>query len=171
MKYNPGSNRKGDPLMKKILLGGVLLAVAAVAAARGAEMPALHARAMEFKAAWDHNDAKALAAIWAADGDLINPFGRVAKGRAEVEKLFQDEQTTIMKGTTFAFVSASAREIAPDVAVADWDVEITGMKGPDGAAMPPFKNHVTVIWVKQGGQWWAAAARPVVYQPPPGKPM
>jgi hypothetical protein len=76
-----------------------------------------------------------------------------------------------MKGTKFVFVSDSAREIAPDVALADWDIEVTGIKGLDGAAMPPLKHHVTVIWVKKGGQWWAAAARPVVYQPPPGKPM
>ena len=157
--------------MRKILLGGVLLAVAVTAASWGAEMPALHARAAEFKAAWDRNDAKAIAALWAPDGDLINPFGRVAKGRAEVEKLFQDEQTTIMKGTKFVFVSESAHEIAPDVALADWDIEVTGMKGPDGAAMPPLKHHVTVVWVKHDGQWWAAAARPVVYQPQPGKPM
>ena len=157
--------------MRKILLGGVLLAVAVTAASWGAEMPALHARAAEFKAAWDRNDAKAIAALWAPDGDLINPFGRVAKGRAEVEKLFQDEQTTIMKGTKFVFVSESAHEIAPDVALADWDIEVTGMKGPDGAAMPPHNHHVTVVWVKHDGQWWAAAARPVVYQPQPGKPM
>jgi uncharacterized protein (TIGR02246 family) len=156
--------------MRKILLGGVLLAVAATAAAWGAEMPALHARAMEFKAAWDRNDAKALAALWAPDGDLINPFGRVAKGRAEVEKLLQDEQTTIMKGTTFRMVSESDREIATDVAVSDWDIEITGMKGSDGAALPPFKNHVTVVWKKHEGQWWGAVVRPVVYPPPPGKP-
>jgi len=160
--------------MKKILLGGMLLAVATVTAAwaaEGAQVPALHTRAVEFKAAWDRHDPKALAAFWTADGDLINPFGRVAKGRAEIEKLFQDEQTGIMKGTTFNLLADSAREIDADAAVADWDVEITGMKGPDGAAMPPLKNHVTVVWVKHGGNWWAAAARPVMYPPPPGKPM
>jgi len=161
--------------MKKILLGGMLLAVAAATASWAAEgmmTPApLHARAVEFREAWNRHDAKALAAFWTADGDLINPFGRIAKGRAAIEKLFQDEQTGIMNGTTFTIVGDSDREIAPGVAVADWDVEITGMKGPDGAAMPPLKNHVTVVWVKRDGNWWAAAARPVMYPPPPGKPM
>jgi len=38
-----------------------------------------------FAAAWNKHDAKAMAATWAKDGDLVNPFGRVAKGRAEVE--------------------------------------------------------------------------------------
>ena len=155
--------------MKKILLGGMLLALA-VSTAASAQIPALHARAEEFKAAWDHSDAKALAAIWAPDGDLINPFGRVAKGRAEVEKLFTDELGSFTKGTKFSITSESDREVAPNTAVADWDVEIVGMKGPDGAAMPPLKHHVTVVWVKQNGKWWAAAARPVVYAPPPGGP-
>ena len=156
--------------MKKILLGGMLLAVAVTTAA-SAQVPALHQRAEAFKAAWDRHDPKALAAVWAPDGDLINPFGRVAKGRAEIEKLFQDEQTTIMKGTTLHLNSDSSREVAPNVAVADWDIEITGMQGKDGTAMPPLKNHVTIVWVKHDGQWWAAAARPVVYPPPPGGPM
>ncbi|MFY9820015.1 MAG: SgcJ/EcaC family oxidoreductase [Thermoanaerobaculia bacterium] len=155
--------------MKKILLGGMVLALAATTAV-SAQIPALHARAEEFKAAWDHADAKALAALWTPNGDLINPFGRVAKGRAEIEKLFHDELNSLTKGTTFNIGSDSAREIAPDVAVADWDVEIAGMKGPDGAAMPPLKHHVTVVWVKRDGKWWAAAARPVVYPPPPGGP-
>lgn len=155
--------------MKKMLLGCVVLAATATGlwAAEGTQVPGLHARAEEFKAAWDRHDAKALAAFWAEDGDLINPFGRVAKGRAEVEKLFHDEQTTVMKSSTFNILSDSSREIAPGVAVADWDVEIAGVQGP-GGAMPPFKNHVTVVWVKKGGQWWAAAARPESFPPPPG---
>lgn len=160
--------------MKKMLLGCLLVAAAATSmwAAEGTQIAGLHERAEEFKAAWSLHDAKALAALWAEDGDLINPFGRVAKGRAEVEKLFHDEQTTAMKASTFNILSESSREIAPDVAVADWDSEVTGIQGP-GGAMPPFKNHVSVVWVKKGGQWWIASARAAAFAPPPGagKPM
>lgn len=158
--------------MKKILLGGLALFMAATGlwAADGGTTAAVHARGQEFIAGWSKNDFKALAALWAEDGDLINPFGRVAKGRAEVEKLFQDEQTTVMKGSTFTVHSESIREIAPDVAIADWESEITGMQSPQGA-IPPLKNHVTIVFVKKGGQWWVAAARPEAYLPPPGKPM
>ncbi len=157
--------------MKKILLGGLALLVAATGlwAADGGPAAAVHARGQELAAAWAKDDAHGLAAMWAEDGDLINPFGRVAKGRAEVEKLFHDEHTTIMKGTTFNLVSETIREIAPDTAIADWDSEITGMQSPQGA-LPPFKNHVTVVFVKKNGQWWVAAARPAAYLPPPGAP-
>jgi hypothetical protein len=37
--------------------------------------------------------------------------------------------------------------------------EITGMKGPDGAPMPPFKHHVTWIARKVDGKWMAEGAR------------
>jgi uncharacterized protein (TIGR02246 family) len=157
--------------MKKILLGGLafLVAAAGLWAADGGSTAAVHARGQEFLAAWAKNDSQALAAIWAEDGDLINPFGRVAKGRTEVEKLFHDEQTTMMKGTTFTVLSETIREIAPDTAIADWESEITGMQSPHGA-LPPLKNHVTIVFVKKGGQWWVAAARPEAYLPPPGAP-
>jgi len=60
--------------------------------------------------------------------------------------------------------------VSADAAVQDWDVEMTGMKGPDGGAMPPLKHHVTVFFAKSGGKWWAVAARPAVAVPPPGAP-
>jgi uncharacterized protein (TIGR02246 family) len=154
--------------MKKILMGGLLLTLAAGAwAADGGLTADVHARNAQFKAAWDKHDPQAMAALWTEDGDLINPFGRFAKGRAEVEKLFRDEHTGMMKGTTFNILSDSSREIAPDVAVGDWEAEITGMQGPDGP-MPPLKNHITVVYVKRNGQWWVAAARPEMFPPTPG---
>jgi uncharacterized protein (TIGR02246 family) len=109
-----------------------------------------------------------VAALWAPDGDLINPFGRVARGRAEVEKLFADEHSAMMKGTTFKVESEAVRLLGPSAAVMDWDAAVVGMTGPDGKAIPPFKNHVTIVLMKQGDTWWVAAARPVSYPPPPG---
>ena len=50
----------------------------------------------------------------------------------------------------------------------DLPVEATGIKGPDGGAMPSLKHHVTVTYTKKGGKWWAVAVRPVIYAPPPG---
>jgi len=142
-----------------------------VRADQAADEKALKARADEFVAAWDKDDAKGLAAIFAPDGDLINPFGRVVRGRAEVEKLFAEEHATFSKGTHYEIRSLQTRLLGADAAVQDWDVDLTGMKGPDGGAMPPLKHHVTVVYAKKGGQWWAVAARPAVPVPPPGAPM
>jgi hypothetical protein len=92
-------------LMKKILFG-LLLAAAFSATVRAADHAAdeaaLRKSSDEFVASWNKNDYKALAAKFTSDADLINPAGRQAKGSAEIEKLFQDEQTTVMKGSSFS---------------------------------------------------------------------
>src|SRR6266542_1427612 len=80
----------------------------------------------QFVAAWNRNDAKALAGHFTTDGDLINPAGRIARGRSEVEKLFTDEQTTRFKGTRFSLPQKHLRFLKPDIAVADHEFEITG---------------------------------------------
>lgn len=119
-------------------------------------------------AAWNIHDAKAIAALWAPDGDLINPFGRVAKGRPEVEKLFTDEHTSFMKGTTYSVTSISVTVLGSEAAVLDCDAKVTGMKAPDGSDLPVFDHHVTVVMAKKDGAWWIVAARPVTYLPTPG---
>ncbi len=131
---------------------------------------AIQTRLDEFVAAWNNHDAKAIAAIWAPDGDLINPFGRVAKGRPEVEKLFIDEHASFMKGTTYKVTSSSVRVLGSEAAVLDLDADVTGMKAPDGTDLPTFDHHVTIVMVKKDGAWWIVAARPVEYVPTPAEP-
>src|SRR5512143_2292235 len=54
----------------------------------------------DFIAAWNAHDPKKMASYWALDGDTIEPDGMVAKGRAELEKHFAEEQATAMKDST-----------------------------------------------------------------------
>ena len=122
----------------------------------------------DFVAAWNVHDAKKMAAFWETDGDLINPVGRHAKGRAEVEKLLTDEQTTMFKGTTYSIKSETIRMLTPSIAISDWESSVSGMKGPDGKMAPPFDHHVTVVLREMGGEWHVVAARPIQYPPPPG---
>jgi uncharacterized protein (TIGR02246 family) len=121
----------------------------------------------DFVAAWNAHDAKRMAAHFEEDGNLINPFGRVAQGRAAVEKLFTDEQTTVFKASTFTINSDSIRMLTPSLALVDWEVTITGMVDSAGKTMPPLPNHVTVVMRESGGHWHVVAGRPVVYLPPP----
>ena len=159
--------------MNRILVVALLLGVmglsSAPALATGDE-EAIKERLEEFTAAWNKHDATAMAAIWAPDGDLINPFGRVAKGRAEVQKLFTDEHANFMKGTTYKVTSSSVRILGSEAAVLDLDADVTGMKAPDGTDLPTFDHHLTVVMVKKDGAWWFVAAHPVQYLPTPGEP-
>jgi uncharacterized protein (TIGR02246 family) len=120
----------------------------------------------DFFAAWNRHDTNAMAATFAEDGDIINPFGRVAKGRAEIEKLFTDEHAGPFKGTTYT-ATVSVRMLAPTVAIGDWDSEVTGMHDPAGKPLPPFNHHVAAAYVKKDGHWLAVVARPYAFLPPP----
>jgi len=160
--------------MKKVLLCAVALAVcfhldAQMAGNRAGE-DAIRRLSADFAAAWAKDDAKAMAALWAPDGDLINPWLRVAKGRVEIEKLFQDEHSAAMKGTTYGIKFDGVRFLGPDTAIAEWDSTISGMKGPDGSAMPPLPHHVTMVLQQKEGKWWIVAGRPMIAPPPPGAP-
>ena len=155
--------------MKMILLLSVLFGLALPTARAGQkeEDDAIHKRHDEWCAAWNKHDPKLMAAFFVADGDLINPFGHRAHGTAAIEKLFADEHAGPMAGTTYAGTIENIRYIGKNVAIVDVAGEITGMKGSDGAATPPFKHNVTWIAQKKGGKWMAEGARAFVTMPAP----
>lgn len=130
---------------------------------------AIEGRMNEFVAAWNKHDPKAMAAVWLAKCDLINPFGMKASGRAEIEKLFAGEHGGVMKASTYTINSGTVRMIGRGVALGEWDSVITGMTSPDGQALPPFPHHVTMVFVHEGGQWRADAVRAFQFLPPPAK--
>jgi uncharacterized protein (TIGR02246 family) len=134
------------------------------------EDAAIHHRHDEWCAAWNKHDPKLMASFFVADGDLINPFGRRARGAAEIEKLFAEEQTGPMAGSTYAGTIENIRHLGENGAIVDVAGEIRGMKGPDGAAAPPFKHHVTWIAEKKSGKWRAHGARAFVTVPAPVAP-
>jgi len=131
------------------------------------EDAAIHHRHDEWAAAWNKHVPKLMAAFFVADGDLINPFGRHARGTAAIEKLFKEEQTGPMAGTTYAGTIENIRHFGETGAIIDVAGEISGVKGPNGTAAPPFKHHVTWIAEKKAGKWMAVAARAFVTVPGP----
>ena len=141
-------------MTKRLLLPVLfaLLTVSPALAQQSDEDAAIRKRHDEWCEAWNKHDAKAMAGFFVADGDVINPFGRHAKGTAEIEKLFTGEQSGPMAGTTYSGTIENIRYIG-DVAIVDVAGEITGMKTAEGAAAPPFKHHVTWIARKVDGKW------------------
>jgi len=151
--------------MKKILIASILILLALPAGVAGAKPQVSDEAAIrkvfaEFAVAWGRDDAKSMASHWAVDGDLINPTGRRANGRAEIEKLFADEHAAIFKGTRITFSEGTIRFVKPDVAVFTSDYEVPGAHGPNGAEMTA-KGIVTSVMVKKKGQWWTLYTRPM----------
>jgi uncharacterized protein (TIGR02246 family) len=154
---------------RTLLTAALLVPVVGLALAAGRldETAAVKKTATDFQAAWNKHDSKAIAALWAKDGDLIDPKGTTAVGSADVEKFFAERFAGAgeMAKATFDLKKDSVRFITADVALSDWDVVLTGMAGPDGAPSGPMFHRVVIISKKEGGSWKFAAARPGIPQP------
>ena len=121
----------------------------------------------DFVAAWNKNDAKALAACFATDGDLINPAGRVGRGNSEVEKILAEEQSGTFRGTRMNLQQKHLRFLKPDVAVADFEFHISGVHTPDGK-QTELKGLLTNVFLREGEKWRVTSARPSIPAPLPG---
>lgn len=157
--------------MKRILLLAVAVFLTAPLSAadkkgRTGDEEAIKKVFADFAAAWEKGDPKAMSMFWAEDGDLINPAGRVAKGRAEVEKLFVEERPTNPPRITFTV--NEIRFLKRDVAVYNASFELSGVRGADGKEMT-MKGLITCVMAKKNGKWWTVAARPMVPLGPRGQ--
>jgi uncharacterized protein (TIGR02246 family) len=156
--------------MKRVLAAAVAaVLISAVGFAKESNEQQIRARIDAFADAWNKHDTVAMTAFWSFNGDLLNPVGRRAKGMTEIQKLFQEEHSAVMKQSTYKTNSTSIRFIEPELAFADSDAEISGVASPDGTTAT-IKPHVVTLWRNSGGQWWIVAARAYNYTPPPPPP-
>jgi uncharacterized protein (TIGR02246 family) len=129
----------------------------------------LDAQLDAFETAWAAGDAKAIADTFVADGDFVDPSGTMFEGKDAIEKRYQGLLGTTYKGTQVALTMTSSRFPSPDVAIAEGDFEITGMKSSGGADLPAMKGQYTTVSVKQDGKWMVHCSRPMVPMPAPGQ--
>jgi uncharacterized protein (TIGR02246 family) len=156
--------------MRRVLLPIVIAILASgVVIAKPTNEEQIRSRGEEFAAAWNKHDTVAMAMIWSVDGEVVNPYGRRAKGLTEIQKIFQDEHNTFLKQSTYKITSHSVRFVEPNIALVDFDVEISGVLNPDGTTTT-IKPHVVSLWRKSGGNWWVVTGRAVSYLPPPAAP-
>jgi uncharacterized protein (TIGR02246 family) len=123
--------------------------------------------ASQFARAWSHHDSAALADLWTADGDLMNPLGRMARGRAELMALFTDEHSGYMRGTSLAVKVTGSRTLAPGLAFVDGEALLTGVQTPDGKSMPALKHLIFGVAAVGDGGWRFVSVRLAVPVPPP----
>jgi uncharacterized protein (TIGR02246 family) len=121
---------------------------------------AIQKQAEAFVEAFHKGDARAMAALWAADGDFTDQSGQHLKGREAIEKhfaaLFAEH-----KGLKVRIESDSLRFATPDVAVEDGTTEVFP---PDGG--PPSRARFTNVLVKKDGQWLLSSVRATPFVPP-----
>lgn len=123
--------------------------------------------AANFTGAWNRHDAKAMSEFFSEDGDLINPAGRVANGRREIEALFADEHSRNFKTSQMNQTVSSIRVLTPDLVVATNRCELTGVRQPATGELGPQNAIATFVLKNEGGTWRIAVARPMIPVTPP----
>jgi len=106
-----------------------------------------------FTKAANAHDAKALAALFAPGGELVNEEGHAVQGREAIERTFAAIFQAHPKMRINVSIQ-SIRFVGPSVAIEDGTSTITNASG-EGAE----HNRYTVVHVKQDGKWQMASAR------------
>lgn len=116
--------------------------------------------------AWAKGDAQGVARNFAAYGDLIDPFGHVARHRDEVAHLLEQTLTGPFKLSQIKFMPELTRRLTDDVAVSDgtWQVTLP----PQGAGSPPpaIGGRLTTVFRKEEDEWQIESDRPMLPAPP-----
>lgn len=137
----------------------VLLAFALAPAVRGdeardtADIRDVQARQAE---TWNRHDAKAYAALFAEDADVVNIVGWRWKGRAQLEARMTAAFAYVFRESTLTVTGVETRFLAPEIAITYVRWTMTGARTPPG--MPEPRQGIQMLtMVKKGGQWRIAA--------------
>ena len=117
------------------------------------EEAAIQKSAEAFVAAFNKGDAKALAAFFTEDGDVIDQDGRQIKGRKAIEQVYT-KLFANTKGSKLFIKITSLRVASPDLALEDGLTEVVPADGG-----PPSAARYAVVHVKQDGQWRLESVR------------
>ena len=112
---------------------------------------AIRAASAAYQQALDRGDGKALAALWTADGDIVDGDGNLAKGRDTVSIVTEADPASRQQ---LRIRDLRLRFIAPGVAIEDGIVEL-----PQSASSAASAGRFSATWVKQSDGWKLAGVR------------
>ena len=137
-----------------VLCAALALATPAFAADDGA--PGLVASFMQ---AWDASDAKALAALFEADADLVTPDGVVAKGRDNIGKFYAYVFANGYAGSKGAAEIVQMRALGASLSIVDARWSIAGAHKGDGTPRPAESGIMAAVLEKDADGWRIRALR------------
>jgi uncharacterized protein (TIGR02246 family) len=117
------------------------------------EVAGLHATSEAFEKAYNAGNAKAIAAQFTENAEVVDEEGDVIEGRANIEARFAE----LFKANPKARIAVeliSLRQLSPDVAVEDGYSTTT--LSPDE---PGSRSPYTLVHVKRDGKWLVASVR------------
>ena len=147
-------------MRKTALMAGVLVAaLAAVAAAqqkaqtRPEDESAIRQVVETFTKAYNSGDAKAIAALFLPEGEIVSEQGDVSQGQEAIERVFAEVFKAHAKSEIKVSIQ-SLRFLGPSVAMEDGVTTVIREPG-----QPAERSRYSVVHVKQDGTWRMASAR------------
>jgi uncharacterized protein (TIGR02246 family) len=139
----------------------ILLALTATFSALSAAQQSDEAAIRELQAqqaqAWNRHDAAAYAALFTADGDVVNVLGWWWRGRPEIASKLTDAFSWVFRDSVLTITDVSVRLLDPATAVAHVRWTLDGAKVPPGAPAPPRQGIQLQVLRKDGGRWQIAS--------------
>ena len=124
-------------------------------------MVAIRDASQSFVAAFNQQDASAVAALWTKDGEYVDGTGRALAGRDEIEKDYQ-QFFVVNPDAKIEIVIDSLRLLSGETAIEDGRAAVNSPTGDVGQ----FTNY-TVVHAKVGGRWLMASVRDALVDPQP----
>lgn len=106
---------------------------------------------------WNRHDAKAYAALFTQDADVVNVLGWWWKGRPLLESKLTAAYAYVFRESTLTIEEVDTKFLTPDIAVAHVRWTMTGAKSATGnASQVPQKGIQTQVLQKHDGKWLIA---------------
>lgn len=115
---------------------------------------AVRETAQRFVDAFDKGDAKAVAALWAEDGDYVDESGERTIGREAIQKKYA-AFFAANAGAKFEVAIDAIHQAGAETAIEDGRSKLTLA----GQTQQASSGRYTVVHVKRNGQWQIASAR------------
>lgn len=112
-----------------------------------------------FAAAWMARDARALAALFAADADFVNVAGLWWEDREAIARAHHRALTTFFAETRLVTGRTKVRMIGPDAAVVHQRFLMTGQRLPDGTEGGRRTTVLAFVLTRTVQGWQAVAAQ------------
>jgi uncharacterized protein (TIGR02246 family) len=106
--------------------------------------------------AWNRHDAKAYAALFTEDGDVVNVVGWWWKGRRQIEQKLTDAYVFVFRESALTVNDVQIKFLTPEIAVAHVHWPMVGAKTPPNIP-EPRQGIQTLTLRKQAGKWLIAA--------------
>lgn len=120
---------------------------------------------IDYCAAWNQHDMKALAELFTDTAQWVNIVGMHWSGRTAVAAAHDAYHRTFFKATDIEAAEIEVREIAPGVALAVVLLKVGPFTPPDGIPRPNSDDRLSLVLTRRAGRWRIAHGHNTVIDP------